>query len=55
MKTFWITLLSLCLLGGLYAQDEAVNDTVYMTVNGTYAQMTLVFSQLPSSGVCGLG
>ena len=35
MKPFWITLLSLlCLTGGLYAQDEPVNDTVYLTFEG---------------------
>ena len=34
MKPFWITLLSLlCLTGGLYAQDEPVNDTVYLIVS----------------------
>ena len=34
MKPFLTTLLSLLFVGGLYAQDEPVNDTVYMTFEG---------------------
>ncbi len=48
MKTFLTTLLSLCLVGGLYAQDEAVNDTVYMTLDGDYGAFRIFLFQLPS-------
>ena len=45
MKTFLTTLLSLCFVGGLYAQDEPVNDTVYLTVDGNYIELTVAFVQ----------